>query len=189
MPDFSQAEMLAQFRPVLNAEGVVFQKKQNVFAKKAESREVVTTQTGDGPETVNTAEVGDYLVKNQTKAAEMYVVKASKFKERYQRLEAAADKKEGTRAEAIAKEGTPAEAIAKEGFEEYRSIGRVKAVELTPERCEAMKLPSVFHFEAPWGEAMVAKAGDFIVAPPDGAEVYRIARKEFFETYARGEEV
>ena len=33
----------------------------------------------------------------------------------------------------------------------------------------------------------LAKTGDFIVSPPDGAEVYRIARKEFFETYAEVE--
>ena len=31
---------------------------------------------------------------------------------------------------------------------------------------------------------MVLKTGDFIVSPcPDFKEVYRIARKEFFETY------
>ena len=161
MPDFSQAEMLAQFRPVLDAEGVVFQKKQNVFAKKAEAQEVITTQTGDGAETVNTAQIGDYLVKNQTAAGEVYVLKASKFAERYEWL-----------------------GLGEGGFEEYRPTGRVTGVELTPERCETMELPPVFHFEAPWGEAMVAKSGDFIVSPPDGAEVYRIARKEFFETYA-----
>lgn len=164
MPDFSQSEMFARFSPVLDAEGVIFQKKQNVFAKKAEAQEVVTTQTSDGVETVNTAETGDYLVKNQTAAGEVYVVKASKFAARYEWF-----------------------GIGEGGFEEYRPTGRVTAVELTPERCEAMDLPDVFHFEAPWGEAMVAKTGDFIVSPPDGAEVYRIARKEFFETYAEVE--
>ena len=160
MPDFSQPEMLALFRPILDSEGIVFEKKQNVFAKKVEAPEVVATQTSDGSETVNTAEVGDYLVKNQTEAGEVYVLKAHKFEQRYQWLRS-----------------------AEAGFEEYRSTGRVTAVELTPERCAALQLPSTFHFEAPWGEKMVAKSGDFIATPPDGAEVYRIARKEFFETY------
>ncbi len=190
MPDFSQSQMLALFRPVLDTEGVVFEKKQNVFAKKAEVRQVVTTQTDDGPETVNTAEVGDYLVKNQTAAGEMYVVKADKFAERYERLDADSSfVKTSTSVKTLAdesadeKEGASAEALAKEGFEEYRSIGRITAVELTPERCKALNLPPVFHFKAPWKEDMVAKVGDFIACPPDDAQVYRIARKEFFETY------
>lgn len=160
MPDLSQPEMLALFRPVLDAEGIVFRKKQNVFAKKMQDEAVVVSETSDGFETMNHADIGDYLVKNQTTAGEMYVLKADKFEQRYQWLRA-----------------------AEEGFEEYRPTGRVTAVELTPERQEAMKLPSTFHFEAPWGEDMVAKEGDYIAMPPDGREVYRIARKEFFETY------
>ena len=166
--------MLAMFRPLLESEGSIFEKTQNVFAKKVEAPEVVTTQTDDGPETVNTAQVGDYLVKNQTEAGEVYVLKAEKFAERYEPLES-----EG--------EGASAETLTstdeKEGFEEYRSTGHITAVELTPERCAALHLPPVFHFEAPWKEDMVAKAGDFIASPPDAAQVYRIARKEFFETY------
>jgi hypothetical protein len=39
-------------------------------------------------------------------------------------------------------------------------------------------------FVAKWGRLMVLKNGDFIVSPyPELNEVYRIARKEFFETY------
>lgn len=39
-------------------------------------------------------------------------------------------------------------------------------------------------FVAKWGRLMVLKQGDFIVSPyPELNEVYRIARKEFFETY------
>lgn len=152
--------MLALFCPVLDAEGTVFQKKQHVFAQKVDAEATVVSETSDGVETVNHAKPGDYLVKNQTAAEEVYVVKADKFKQRYQWLR-----------------------HAEEGFEEYRPTGRVTAVELSPERCAAMRIPAEFYFEAPWGEAMVAKEGDFIVSPPEGGEVYRIARKEFFETY------
>jgi hypothetical protein len=39
-------------------------------------------------------------------------------------------------------------------------------------------------FVAKWGRLMALKKGDFIVSPyPELNEVYRIARKEFFETY------
>ena len=36
---------------------------------------------------------------------------------------------------------------------------------------------------APWGERMVVKSGDYLVAPMNYSEVYRVAEKEFFETY------
>jgi MoaA/NifB/PqqE/SkfB family radical SAM enzyme len=57
----------------------------------------------------------------------------------------------------------------------YKPTGKIKA--------------SVFHgsdteFVAKWGRLMILKTGDFIVSPcPNFQEVYRIARKEFFETY------
>jgi len=45
-----------------------------------------------------------------------------------------------------------------------------------------------FEFEAPWGEAMVCKNGDMLVSPDaELTEVYRIARKEFEETYKLAE--
>jgi len=40
-----------------------------------------------------------------------------------------------------------------------------------------------FYFQADWGSKMVVKEKDFLACPVGGAEVYRIARKEFFETY------
>ena len=36
---------------------------------------------------------------------------------------------------------------------------------------------------APWGEKMIVKVGDYLVSPLNYSEVYRIAEKEFFETY------
>ena len=43
---------------------------------------------------------------------------------------------------------------------------------------------SDLEFVAKWGRLMALKRGDFIVSPyPELNEVYRIARKEFFETY------
>ncbi len=164
MPNLSQPKMLALFRPLMESEGVLFSKKKNVFAKKAEGGEPVVTMTDDGLETVNTAQKGSYLVKNQTEAAEVYVVEKAAFEKRYERKGPADD-----------------------GFEEYHPTGKVIAVELTPERQEALDLPASFHFKAAWKEDMIAKKGDYIVCPPDFSEIYRIARKEFFETYKPAE--
>ena len=68
-------------------------------------------------------------------------------------------------------------------FTEYRPTGKIVAVELTDERLRALELPPEFHFTAAWGENVTAKAGDFMGGPPDFSEVYRLARKEFVETY------
>lgn len=160
MSNLSQAKMLEMFRPLMESEGILYSKKKNVFAKKAEGGEPVVTMTNDGLETVNTAQKGSYLVKNQTEAAEVYVVEKDAFEKRYEWLRPGND-----------------------GFEEYHPTGKIIAIELTEERLATLDLPASFHFKAPWKEDMIAKKSDFIVSPPDFSEIYRIARKEFFETY------
>jgi len=157
---FTQAEFLEKFRPLLLREGLVFKKNKNVFARRAEPGEVVQTRTGDGLETENAAEADDFIVRNQTEAGEAYLVPAYKFNQKYLFLKPAGD-----------------------GWAEYQSEGRIIALELTPERLESLNLPPVMEFMAPWDDPMVAKANDFLGCPFDYSEVYRIARKEFFETY------
>jgi hypothetical protein len=49
---------------------------------------------------------------------------------------------------------------------------------------KTLGLPDDFHFVATWGEPMRVRAGDFLASPTELNEVYRIARAEFFETYA-----
>jgi len=156
-----QSRLMELVMPFLEAEGIIFQKQKHILAKVMEGGERIETITGDGKETINTAEEGDFLVKNMTEAGEMYLVSARKFEARYTYLQDAG-----------------------EGFSEYRSTGKVIALELTPEILDKLNLSSPFHFEAPWGERMIAKDGDFLAMPPDKSEVYRIARVEFFETYA-----
>lgn len=135
----------------------------NVLAKKAEGGEVVETVTGDGWETTNEAEPGDYIVQNQTEAGEQYVVPEEDFFKKYELVD----------------EYQPG------GFSEYHPIGKIIALELTPKRLERLGLPREFVFSTDWGEDMVAKAGDFLGGPTDFSEVYRLARKEFFETYTK----
>ncbi|MFN0014768.1 MAG: hypothetical protein ACKVU2_09500 [Saprospiraceae bacterium] len=158
---YAQIELLEKMRPVLQQEGVIFQKKKNVYARPALVGEAVQTVTKDGIETENLAEEGDYVVRNQTDAGEAYLVPANKFSSKYAPLR-----------------------MLDDGWAEYTAVGRIVAVELTQQRLEALDLPAEFEFVAAWGAAMVAKAGDFLGGPEDFSEVYRLARKEFFETYA-----
>lgn len=57
----------------------------------------------------------------------------------------------------------------------FQPIGEIKAIKV--------KNDDTFFIIAPWGEEMIVKKGDFLVSPLDYSEVYRIANKEFFETY------
>jgi hypothetical protein len=158
---FSREEIRQKMIPVLEKQGAVYAKKKNVLARKASAGERIETVTGDGPETVNVAGADDYIVQNQTDAKEMYILSAGVFLSRYQPL------------------GAP----SADGFVEYRPTGRILAIELTLANLSALDLPPEFRFTADWGEDMVAKAGDFIGCLDDFSSVYRLARKEFFETY------
>ncbi len=147
----------------MESEGAIYRKKTNILAKEAKGGEVVETVTGDGLETTNEAAAGDFIVQNQTEAREQYVVRKEDFLKKYK----------------------PVNKPAGKGFSEYRSTGRIIALELTEEKLRALGLPRKFYFKTDWGEDMVAKEGDFMGGPTDFSEVYRLARKEFFETYAK----
>ncbi len=157
---YTQEELLEKIRPLLQREGAIYQKKKNVFARPAQPGEPIQTVTEDGVETENRAEEGDFIVRNQTAAGEAYIVPGHKFSKKYTLLHPVDDT-----------------------WTEYRSVGRIAAVELTPERLAALGLPDEFEFVASWGTAMVAKAGDYLGSPINYTEVYRLARREFFETY------
>lgn len=160
MNSFSRQEITALILPVLKAEGTLYRKCKPVLARLAEEGEWVSSISSDGQETRNQAAAGDYLVQNQTGASERYLIKPEKFRERY-----LFDK--------------PAE----DGFDQYRPIGWVVALKLDGARLQSLDLPERFQFIAPWGEPMVCKRDDYIVCPPDYSEIYRIADREFNETY------
>lgn len=158
----NQTEIQKTILPALRERGIVYEKFQKVFARRANEGERINTRTADGLETTNAAKPGDFVVKNQTEAGEEYILSKEKFKKRYQFLRE-----------------------AEAGYAEYQPIGKIVALEMNAAELEQLRLPSEFHFTAPWGEDMVCKKGDFLVSPPDFSEVYRIARKEFFETYRK----
>ncbi|MFK8008247.1 MAG: hypothetical protein AB8H03_17955 [Saprospiraceae bacterium] len=156
----SQDEMKQVILPLLKSKGKVYQKIKKVFARKVKNKERIITTTSDGRETINNANPGDYIVKNQTDAGEEYVLTPSKFRSRY-----------------IYKKRSKA------GYSEYEPTGRIYAVEVNKRLLKKFGVKLRFYFEADWGSKMVVKEKDFLACPIGGEEVYRIARKEFFETY------
>ncbi|MDX1941962.1 MAG: hypothetical protein SFU99_15475 [Saprospiraceae bacterium] len=156
----SQKELLKALIPLLQKEGKQYAKYRPIHAKPAEEGEPIMTVTADGPETINTADEDDIIVKNTTYAGEQYLMSEEKFKQRYRWLRDLPN-----------------------GWAEYQPIGKILAIELTDRILQKLGQPTEFQFEASWGEAMVAKKGDYLAVPLDLRQTYRIARQEFFETY------
>jgi len=155
-----QEKMMALTIPILKQQGALYRKFKAVWAKKALGGEKIITKTSDGIETANIANAGDFIVINQTQSQEEYIVGAGKFQQRYR-----FDKD------------------LENEFAEYHPLGKVIAIEITENVLKSVKLRNHFQFTAPWGTPSMIKQNDFLACPLDFSEVYRIARKEFFETY------
>ena len=65
------------------------------------------------------------------------------------------------------------------------SIGRDVIPEQTPRMVARYTASQTITFEAPWGEQMILKTGDYVVREADGKGFYRIAKAEFERTYER----
>jgi hypothetical protein len=65
------------------------------------------------------------------------------------------------------------------------SMGRDVIPEQTPRMVARYTEPQTITFEAPWGEQMILKTGDYVVREADGKGFYRIAKAEFERTYER----
>lgn len=159
---YTQKNIQDLILPVLRKEGIRYKKNKNIFARRAHKGEQIITITKDGKETKN--EVKDnssFVVKNQTQAQESYIVLGDNFHQRYTLLRPVNDT-----------------------FDEYKSKGEVIGIKLTKKRWSAFGFPNESsYFIAPWGEPMIFKKYDYLVSPLDFTEVYRVARKEFWETY------
>lgn len=165
----TQAEMMKEFAPALVYGGKRYAKKTVVRARLAVEGEVIVTITGDGKETQNTAKAGDYVVENQTVVKEQYIVIGTIFKKRYELIHS--------------------EKIASTAFFlPYKAVGKCVGI-IYNGRVNTENLstdPVEMKFMASWNEEMVLKPGDMLVAPlPATNEIYRIAAKEFEETYAK----
>ena len=156
----SQKEMLAHFLPKMETQGKRYKKKSLILAKKAESGLVVITRTSDGIETKNTAEKGDWLVENQTSAKESYLIKAETFEKKYTLMDSLGN-----------------------GWGCYRPKGEIIAMIVSEDDIKNLGGGENFEFQAPWKESIVLKPGDYLVASLEKSEIYRVAKKEFQETY------
>jgi hypothetical protein len=126
------------------------------LARPAVPGERIDTITSDGKETTNVARDGDWVVENQTEAREQYILTETKFLPRYD----------------------PVGNISVMGWQAFQAKGSVIAMpHLGPELV----------LVADWGEIMPVKPMDMLCTPyPGRNEVYRIAAKEFHETYKAG---
>lgn len=136
------------------------QKTRPVDARPAKAGEVVVTIiAGEGVETQSKpAEAGDFVVRNRCPDTgnEEYLVKADKFAERY----------------------TADGEVGADGWAAFIPAGQAMGFFLIPEG------EGPYSFTAPWGEPMVAKAGDAILRNPDDhKDVYRVAASSFACTY------
>jgi len=150
----TQQEAIAYFLPLIESNGKIYEKFTEIDARPAIAGEVIVTITGDGKETTNTAKEGDVVVRNLTTARELYILSGSKLAARYKPV---------------------AGSNNAEGWKRYKATGECQGLQYNG---------SNIVFEASWGENMVLKTGDMICTPlPNKAEIYRIAAKEFTETY------
>ena len=156
----SQKQIQRMTLPLLKKKGKVYRKKKTVLGRKARGGESIVTITSDGVETKNEAKAGDYIVKNKTKAGERYIIKPRVFNKTYKPLK----KRKGI-------------------YNEYITNKQILAIEINSSFLKEQGFSKELYFVASWGTESVAKINDFFVCPMDYSEVYRIARKEFFETY------
>jgi hypothetical protein len=156
----TQLEMLAHFLPIFEKSGKSYRKKSLIKAKKALPGTVVITITSDGVETKNTAVEGDMLVQNQTSSEEQYLVKAETFKSKYEMIDSLGC-----------------------GWACYKPKGIMMGYELSEEDLKSFGVSERIEFQTPWKDTMFVRKGDFLVTPVKQNEIYRIARKEFLETY------
>ncbi|MBA4492213.1 hypothetical protein [Paracoccus sp. S1E-3] len=138
----------------------VARKTRPVDARPAIPGEVIVTViAGEGVETRSKpAEAGDQVVRNRCPETgnEQYLIKAARFPERY------------------ASPGAP----DLDGWTSYVPRGKETGYFLIPEG------EGPYSFIAPWGEPMVAKAGDAILRnPADASDVYRVAGASFACSY------
>ncbi|MFT4012431.1 MAG: hypothetical protein QM682_03315 [Paracoccus sp. (in: a-proteobacteria)] len=134
-------------------------KTKPVDARPAQPGEVIVTLIrGEGIETRSKpAQPGDQVVRNRCPQTgnEEYLVSAAKFPDRYEATSQAAG-----------------------GWREYRPKGQEMGYFIIPQG------EGPYTFAAPWGEEMVARAGDAIVgSPADPSDVYRIAAASFACSY------
>lgn len=153
-----------------------YKKTKRIWARQVRKGTEIVTICHDGKaETTNKAkEDGDYCVMNPIGANEQWIIEREKFEDRYEVAE-------------HPEFGLP----PSQDWDEFKAKPGVEimAIEMTASLMEKMGWHGEGYFVANWGEAMLCMENDFLVMPSAGdPEIYRIGRKEFFDTYSKVEE-
>ncbi len=163
---FKQEQIVSAISPSL-LKSPIYEKFKEVYAREAAQGEKIVTYTDTVKETENTANSGDYVVKNTTTSGEEYIVEGEVFNKRYESMNTLED-----------------------GWKVYKAKGKCRAIPADQSVLCLLKTDGDFKFMAPWGEEMICKVGDMLVCPTITGkinEVYRIGKKEFEETYRQAE--
>jgi hypothetical protein len=157
----AQDVLMNEVLPLITSANERYKKYRQVHARPAVPGETIVSTTADGEETANTATADDVIVQNLTEAKEKYIVGKDKFSKLYSEIESVDDE-----------------------WTLYSPLGEVMAIEISRELTTKLNVGEEFYIMAPWGSEQLAREGDRFVAPLPGLdEIYRIARKEFDETY------
>ena len=65
----------------------------------------------------------------------------------------------------------------------FRPIGEILARKVSALDLQNLGAHDVLEFEAPWKETIIVRPEDYLVISLDKTEIYRIALKEFTQTY------
>ncbi len=151
----SQKEFLEINFPHIFENGDNYSKFGLVLVRRAEPKEYIETWTADGLETTNYANDGDFVLRNLQTEYQEEYIVTEEMFFKRYKFFYYSDNDHAV----------------------YMPTGRVRAVTYYGEETS---------FIANWGRPMALKSGDYIVTPyPDLNEIYRIAAKEFHETYQR----
>ncbi len=151
----SQKEFFEINFPHIFENGDNYSKFGLVLVRRAEPKEYIETWTADGLETTNYANDGDFVLRNLQTEYQEEYIVTEEMFFKRYKFFYYSDNDHAV----------------------YMPTGRVRAVTYYGEETS---------FIANWGRPMALKSGDYIVTPyPDLNEIYRIAAKEFHETYQR----
>lgn len=71
------------------------------------------------------------------------------------------------------------------GWACYKHKGVMKTYEFEESDLKYFRVIQRLEFQASWKETMFVRVGDYLIIPSRNEEIYRVARKEFPETYQR----
>lgn len=156
----SQQSLLNYYLPLVSERAKQYKKMSLIKARKADPGMEISTITSDGIETKKLAQEGEFLVENQTSTSELYLLGEEVMEKKYQITQS-----------------------LDHGWATYEQKGFVFAIALSDNDLKTLGFEEMLEYIAPWGLKNYAKSGDYMVIPEDYSEIYRIAKKEFEETY------